>query len=125
VNCWEGSMASDAASGRSISFTSEFGRNVRHLAKKYPHVLQDLEGLFDELRKGGTPGDKIAGVGVSVYKTRLQNTDARKGKSGGYRCIYQVQGNDRVVLVTLYSKSEQGDVSKKVIAQIIKQSSDT
>ncbi|GAB5536329.1 MAG: hypothetical protein Rubg2KO_25780 [Rubricoccaceae bacterium] len=62
-------------------------------------------------------------TGHVVYKVRLANSDARRGKSGGYRMIYYARTAERVVLVTIYSKSDQGDISAAAIRQIIKEES--
>ncbi len=102
-----------------LLFTTEFKRNIRQLAKKYRRIKSDLEPLFSDLRQGQTPGDQIPGVQYEVYKVRVKNSDNNKGKSGGYRIIYQQTENDEVVLVTIYSKSEQADVSAQEIREFI------
>jgi hypothetical protein len=43
----------------------------------------------------------------------------KKGKSGGYRALYYVRRADRIVLVTLYAKSDQSDISPNLLKQII------
>lgn len=73
-----------------------------------------------ELWEGGeTPGDRIAGVAYRVFKVRIKNSDIAKGKSGGYRVIYYQLRHDAVVLVTMYSKTEQGDIAADEIRRII------
>src|SRR5688572_11225911 len=96
-----------------LSYTLEFKRNVRHLAKKYPHLRADLQPLIDALTEGKREGDKIPGVRFDVYKARVRNSDAQRGKSGGYRVIWYFRNQTQIVLVTIYSKSEQGDVAAK------------
>ncbi|MBK7996295.1 MAG: type II toxin-antitoxin system RelE/ParE family toxin [Blastocatellia bacterium] len=90
----------------SIEYTGEFKRNIRQLAKKYRRIKTDLQELLDELVKGHKPGDQIKGVNEEVFKARVRNTDSAKGKSGGYRVIYQYK-NEQIILITIYSKSEQ------------------
>ncbi|WP_425430010.1 type II toxin-antitoxin system RelE/ParE family toxin [Desulfamplus magnetovallimortis] len=58
-------------------------------------------------------------VGYSVYKVRIKNSDNNKGKRSGYRLIYYVKKGDEVILLTLYSKSEQGDISSQEVCAII------
>jgi mRNA-degrading endonuclease RelE of RelBE toxin-antitoxin system len=72
------------------------------------------------LRNGEAPGDQIPGTGYTLYKVRIRNSDARRGKSGGYRIIYYIQTPTNVVLITLYSKSDQSDVSADEVRQIIR-----
>ncbi len=67
------------------------------------------------------PGDRVQQLGYVVYKVRVRNTDIAKGKSGGYRVIYYLQTQERVILVTIYSKSEQGDIAASRVREIIEQ----
>ena len=53
---------------------------------------------------------------------RIRNSDSQRGKSGGYRMIYWAR-ESRVVLITIYSKAEQGNVSASQIRRIIAESS--
>jgi mRNA-degrading endonuclease RelE of RelBE toxin-antitoxin system len=55
-----------------------------------------LKTLVNQLEQGETPGDQIQGTGHSVYKVRLPNTDAQRGKSGGYRVIYYLKTSSKV-----------------------------
>ena len=103
----------------SVVFTPEFKRNLRRLAKKYGHIRDHLEPIINQLARGETPGDRVKGVADPVYKTRAPNSDARKGKSGGYRIIYHLKAPRQIVLITLYSKSDQADVSSAAIRRII------
>lgn len=68
---------------------------------------------------GVTPGDRITGVMVEVYKVRARNSDSTRGKSGGYRIVYQVTSENAVILITIYSKTEQSDISPQEIRNII------
>lgn len=102
-----------------VVYTPEFKRNLRQLAKKYRHIRDDLQPTIDQLADGLKPGDQISGIQHEVFKLRVGNSDARKGKSGGYRVIYYVKGEEAIVLVTIYSKSEQADVSAAEIRRII------
>ena len=112
-------VSQDDSSQIKVLFTSEFKRNVRRLAKRYRRIRLDLLPTFDQLAAGKTPGDRVKGVSHVVYKVRVANSDASRGKSGGYRVVYYVQAADRVVLLTVYSKSDQADVSTKWLRQFI------
>jgi mRNA-degrading endonuclease RelE of RelBE toxin-antitoxin system len=71
------------------------------------------------LQTGELPGNRIVGLDRSIYKVRVRNSNANRGKSGGYRLIYYVKTSDRVILVTIYSKSEQEDIDRSEIEDII------
>jgi mRNA-degrading endonuclease RelE of RelBE toxin-antitoxin system len=103
----------------SVEFTQEFKRNVRALSKKYRHIRSDVQPIIEQLEKGESVGDRIAGTTYVVFKVRVINRDIRKGKSSGYRLIYQVRSPKSVVLITVYSKLDQGDISPKQIRHIL------
>lgn len=102
-----------------VSYTPEFKRNLRHLGKKYRNIRNDIQPILDELADGIKPGDQISGLQVEVFKVRAGNSDACKGKRGGYRVIYYVKSAREIILVTIYSKSEQVDVTAAEIRRII------
>lgn len=107
------------ASKIALLYAPEFHRSVRLLAKRYHHIKSDLQPLLDQLQQGQTPGDQVQQVAVEVFKVRLGNTDAGRGKSGGYRVIYYRASATQILLVTIYAKSDQGTISAPAIQQFI------
>ncbi len=105
----------------SISFTFEFKRNLRALAKKYRSIRSDIQPLIDQLLAGKLPGDQVPGAGLTIFKIRLQNSDIQKGKRSGYRCIYYLKTKNDIILVTVYSKSEQSDVTASKLQSILQE----
>jgi mRNA-degrading endonuclease RelE of RelBE toxin-antitoxin system len=103
----------------SISFTLEYKRNPRSLAQKYRSIRSDLQPLIDLLQSGDLPGDQITGIKLPIFKVRLQNSDIQKGKRSGYRCIYYLKTDSDIILVTIYSKTEQVDVSAARLRSIL------
>jgi hypothetical protein len=55
-----------------------------------------------------------------VLKLRVKNSDIQKGKSGGYRLIYWTVIDEIVLLLDIYSKSDQSDLDFDEIRQMIK-----
>ncbi|WP_072620304.1 type II toxin-antitoxin system RelE family toxin [Spirulina major] len=104
-----------------IDLSSRFKKDLKTLAKRYRSIRQDLQPLIAELQAGDTPGDQIQGLQHTVFKVRLKNSDTQKGKSGGYRVIYYLRSQIGITLITIYSKSDQSDVSNQVIEDIIRQ----
>ncbi len=102
-----------------IVFTPEFKRNLRILAKKYRHIRDDVEPLILSLQNGEQPGDQVTGTGYAIFKVRVPNRDVRRGKSGGYRIIYYLQTQADIILITIYSKTEQADISAAQIRRIV------
>jgi mRNA-degrading endonuclease RelE of RelBE toxin-antitoxin system len=104
----------------SIDLAPEFQRNLRSLKKRYRNIRTDIEPVIQELEMGNFLGDRVTGLGEAyiVYKARIKNSDINKGKSGGYRLIYQVESENLVLLLAIYSKSDRSDISAKEIYEI-------
>ena len=100
----------------------EFKAQIRILKKRYRQIRSDIQPLILQLKNGENPGDQISGTGYIAYKVRTKNSDIRKGKSGGYRVIYQVLTATIVVLLYIYAKSDQDDVAAADIRAIIENS---
>lgn len=89
-----------------IGFTLEFERQFRILSKRHRQIGRDVRGLIEQLEDGILSGDRLAGLSITAFKVRVENSDIQKGKSGGYRVIYQVKTLNNIVLLTIYSKSD-------------------
>ncbi|MDY6902975.1 MAG: type II toxin-antitoxin system RelE/ParE family toxin [Cyanobacteriota bacterium] len=96
-----------------------FKRNLRTLAKKYRSIRNDVQPVIEQLESGELPGNRISGIGYEVFKLRVRNSDIQKGKSGGYRLIYYVKTVTGIILLTIYTKSEQADIAADDIRDII------
>ena len=104
-----------------ITYTGEFKRNLRQLLKKYVRIREDIEPIIQVLQQGELLGDRIQQGAYIVYKVRVKNSNVQKGKSGGHRIIYYLKTQTDIVLLTIYSKSEQSDITANEIKRIIKQ----
>lgn len=104
-----------------VDYTAEFKRNLRQLIKKYPHIRQNIEPIIQGLQRGELSGDRIQQSSHVVYKLRVKNSDIKKGKSAGYRVIYYLKTESEIILITIYSKSEQSDINVSEIKRIIKE----
>ncbi len=102
-----------------VRFTAEFKRNLRALSKKYRTIRSDVEPVIDQIQAGNFVGDQVPRTGYTIFKVRVRNSDIRKGKSAGYRLIYYLKTTTDVILITIYSKSDQSDVSTTQIRRIV------
>lgn len=102
-----------------VLFSDEFKERLRTLAKRYRQIQADLQPLIDSLQAGNLVGDQIPGTGYTVFKVRLKNSDIQKGKRAGYRVIYQLKDFAYILLVTIYSKSDQNTIAVDRIREII------
>ena len=81
----------------------------------------DLGPLIKNIEAGDLPGDQVPRAQEEIYKVRVANSDLQRGKSGGYRVIYSVETPTQRVLVTVYSKTEQADVTMEELRRILKE----
>lgn len=99
----------------------QFEKTVKRLRKHYPNVENVIAALVAQLKSGILVGDKIPNIEAEVYKVRLPNPDAQKGKQGGFRIIYYLRYADVIWLLTMYAKSDQSDVSTEFIRKLIEE----
>ena len=104
-----------------VRISAPFQKELDRLARKYPKVIDVAASLIETLKGDERPGDKIPHIGYDVYKVRLKNPSARRGKSGGFRVVYYVQLVNSVILLTIYSKTEQTDISPDEIQHILQE----
>jgi mRNA-degrading endonuclease RelE of RelBE toxin-antitoxin system len=102
-----------------IDVAFKFQKDVKRLKRKYPAITDEVRKLVIQLENDERPGDKIPNVGYDVYKVRLKNPSAQRGKSGGFRVIYYVQIENLLTLLTVYTKTEQTDISPDNIREIL------
>ena len=106
---------------RQIIVMREFQRDLRALSKKYRHIRSDVQPIIEKLQAGELLGIPIPGTGYEIFKVRVKNSDIKKGKSAGYRFIYYLQTMTIVILIAIYSKSEQSDITSDRVLEIIRE----
>jgi mRNA-degrading endonuclease RelE of RelBE toxin-antitoxin system len=104
-----------------LEYTPELKRNLRALAKKYRHVRSDVQPVIDRLQAGEIIGDQVPRTDYTIFKVRIQNSDIQKGKRSGYRLIYHQKTRTKIILVTIYSKLDQGDISAEQVRRILRE----
>ncbi len=104
-----------------IDLTPEYKQNLRDLSKRFRNIRSDVQAIIEELQQGNFVGDRIGGLGEEyiVYKVRVRNSNIRKGKSAGYRLIYQLESPTSILLLTIYSKSDREDIGINQIRDIV------
>ncbi|MBR3783275.1 MAG: type II toxin-antitoxin system RelE/ParE family toxin [Bacteroidales bacterium] len=100
----------------------DFLRELKRLSKRYRSIKQDVENLGKEIAANPTLGTDM---GDGIRKVRMAITSKGKGKSGGarvitYNVVTQVRDDGRVLLVTIYDKSERDSITKREIAGILR-----
>ncbi|MBQ9488082.1 MAG: hypothetical protein IJU91_09865 [Selenomonadaceae bacterium] len=78
--------------------------------KKFTKIKADIATVTNELKEGNLVGDKLQDLdipeGTAVYKVRIANSSANVGKSNGFRLLYYVVIEDKIYLLTIYSKKD-------------------
>jgi mRNA-degrading endonuclease RelE of RelBE toxin-antitoxin system len=118
-------MTNETASPIEVRYTPEFKRNVRLLAKKYRHIRSDVQPVIEQIQAGNFVGDQVPRTGHPIFKVRVRNNDIPKGKRSGYRLIYYLKTRTKVILVTVYSKPDQGDITAQQICKILREYEDS
>ncbi len=90
-----------------IGFADDFEANLYALAKRYRSIRNDVQPVIEQIQAGNFIGDRLTGMGEDyiILKVRVKNSNIQKGKSAGYRRIYQVESPSIVLLLTIDSKS--------------------
>jgi len=112
----------------SLHPTDRFNDDVKYYikSKKFTRLPKDIEDIKNDLIngifKGKIIGDLDLDENTVAYKIRAKNSNTNVGKSNGYRLIYLVEKNDKVVfLVTIYYKKDDNNIpSDSEIKQLIK-----
>jgi mRNA-degrading endonuclease RelE of RelBE toxin-antitoxin system len=103
-----------------VATITDFDKEAKRLAKKYPSLRNDLSKLIKTLGINPFQGSSI---GNGFYKIRLTIKSKGKGKSGGGRVITYVKvSNETVFLVTIYDKADRETITDselKLLAKLI------
>ena len=102
-----------------VSTSDRFESEIRQLGKRYRRIRLDIQPIIEQLEAGEPLGDQIPDMDCDLFKVRIKNSDARRGKSGGHRIIYYVKTEDSILLMTIYSKSDKSDVPAAEIRELL------
>ncbi len=112
-----------------VRLTKNFKSELKPLMKKFKSLPKDLLILEKQLINDPRLGFPL---GSDCYKIRLKITDKGKGKSGGARVITLVENeiigiaeiNDEeeisISFLSIYDKSEVGNISDKELRELVK-----
>ena len=91
--------------------TERFKADLNFYIEKrgYKKIIDDIDPAIYDIGQGRFPGSKLENrslKGVDVYKVGTANSSSETGKSSGFRIIYYPVSNDKVYLLTIYSKKD-------------------
>ncbi len=94
-----------------------FKKKVKQYNKKFKAIKKDLITLSEVLNENPTNSILIQ---ENIYKVRLKNSNLQKGKSSGYRVYYFYKNSKNlIVLLYIYSKTEQTNLSDEDLKKLI------
>ena len=97
--------------------STEFEKSLKRLSKKYPSLKADYLAFLNELEKNPMIGNEIF---PNCRKARVAIKSKGKGKSGGGRIIFYFEiGENDIILLLIYDKSEMENVQTAFIEQIL------
>lgn len=90
-----------------ILLTAHFKKQLGRLARKFPHVANDLKTALENFKP-----EKEIHIHRSVFKIRIKSYDLKKGKSGGFRAyVYFHKNGYKLIPLCIYIKSEIESIS--------------
>ena len=109
-----------------IIWSSRFETDVKYYFRKkhYTKILDDIDNVVNELKAGNFVGDRLENINLqnnsAVYKVRIANSSVKSGKSNGFRLIYYLKLEEKIYLITIYSKKDDNRIpTDKQIAELI------
>jgi len=109
-----------------VQETPDFSKQFNRLTKKkrFFSLPSQVSELFEKFKRGEIEGERIkhltTPVVCDVYKLRLPNPDANVGKSGGYRVIFLVVTEVKIIVfMSIYYKKEYSDLPDAYIDGLI------
>lgn len=89
-----------------VVHTKRFNARLTRLARRFPSVLDEVEALKEDLKRGDRPGDLYRGIGVTVNRVRRANRSAGTGKRGGFRITYYVHTENLVAMLAISQRKD-------------------
>jgi hypothetical protein len=88
------------------------------LSKKFKLLKLDLRQAIDEI---DNKDDLGVSLGYDLYKKRVKNSSVPTGKSGGFRIIIYKQIENKIILISMYSKTKKDTLSNDELRIILKE----
>lgn len=101
-----------------IEYSDNFFKEAKQLSKKYKLLKSDLKEAVEEIENKkdlGTP------LGYKLFKKRVPNSSIPTGKSGGFRVIIYQLIENKIVLISIYSKTQKDTLNNEELKIILKE----
>ena len=101
-----------------LEYSENFLKEAKKLAKKFKLLKSDLKLAVEEIKNKEDLGVYL---GYNLYKKRIVNSSIPTGKSGGFRIIIYKQIENKIVLISIYSKTNKDTLSDSELKTILKE----
>ena len=101
-----------------IEYSDNFLKEAKQLSKKFKLLKSDLKQAIEEIE---TNKDFGVYLGSNLFKKRVKNSSIPTGKSGGFRVIIYQQIENKIVLISIYSKTEKENLSDEELSKLLKE----
>ena len=99
-----------------ILFSDNFLKEAKALSKKYKLLKSDLKQVIVEIEIAKDLGVPL---GLNLFKKRIKNSSIPIGKSGGFRVIIFEQFEDKIILISIFSKTEKENLSDAELSIVL------
>jgi hypothetical protein len=101
-----------------IEYSDHFLKEAKQLAKKFKLLKNDLKIAVEEIENQRDLG---VSLGFNLYKKRVKNSSIPTGKSGGFRVIIYLHLEEKIVLLSIYSKTNKETLSDDEIKTLLQE----
>ena len=101
-----------------IEYSDNFLKEAKQLSKKFKLLKLDLQKAINEIEEKNDLGMPL---GFNLFKKRVPNSSIPTGKSGGFRVIIYQQIEDKIILISMYSKTQKDTLSDEELKIILKE----
>ena len=101
-----------------IEYSDNFSKEAKQLSKKYKLLKSDLKEAVEEIENKKDLGIPL---GYNLFKKRVPNSSIPTGKSGGFRIIIYEVIENKIVLISIYSKTQKDTLSNEELKIILKE----
>jgi len=101
-----------------VEYSDTFLKEAKKLSKKFKLLKSDLKQAVKEIEYEKDLG---AFLGYNLYKKRVQNSSIPTGKRGGFRIIIYTKIEDKIILLSIYSKTQKESLSDDELRTIVKE----
>jgi len=99
-----------------ILFSDNFLKEAKALSKKYKLLKSDLQQAIYEIEASKDLG---VSLGLNLFKKRVKNSSIPTGKSGGFRVIIFAQIKNKIILISIFSKTEKESLSDAELSTLL------